>query len=82
MCVKNARDPIKRDAAQEMEADPPKPACRSRLQTLGHFFEKLQLKEEAEPSVVPGLFSTHMMTSDRIAKVNRLIARFPDRLKF
>ena len=33
MCVKNARDHIKRDAALEMEAGPPEPACRSRLQT-------------------------------------------------
>jgi hypothetical protein len=32
-CVKNARDHIKRDAALEMEAGPPKPACRRRLQT-------------------------------------------------
>src|SRR5215831_4140738 len=32
-CVKNARDHIKRDAALEMEAGPPKSACRSRLQT-------------------------------------------------
>jgi len=32
-CVENARDHIKRDAALEMEAGPPKPACRSRLQT-------------------------------------------------
>jgi hypothetical protein len=33
MCVKNARDYIKRDAVLEMEAGPPKPVCRSRLQT-------------------------------------------------
>jgi hypothetical protein len=32
-CVKNVRDHINRDAALEMEAGPPKPACRSRLQT-------------------------------------------------
>ena len=32
-CVKNARDHINRDAALEMEAGPPKPACRSMLQT-------------------------------------------------
>src|SRR5262249_18003759 len=33
MCVKNARDHIKRGAALEMEDGPPKPACRSRLKT-------------------------------------------------
>jgi len=33
MCVKNARDHIKRDAALEMEAGPPKPVGGSRLQT-------------------------------------------------
>jgi hypothetical protein len=32
-CVENAGDHIKRDAALEMEAGPPEPACRSRLQT-------------------------------------------------
>ena len=50
-------------------------------QALGHFCEKLQLKQEAEPGTVPRLFSGHLMTGDRIAKVNRLVARFPDRLK-
>jgi predicted Zn-dependent protease len=51
-------------------------------QVLGDFFEKLQLKEEAKPGTVTRLFSRHLMTGDRIAKVNRLIARFPDRLLF
>jgi predicted Zn-dependent protease len=48
----------------------------------GDFFKKLQLKEEANPGTVPKLFNSHLMTGDRIAKVNRLVARFPDRLKF
>jgi predicted Zn-dependent protease len=51
-------------------------------QALSHFCEKLQLKQEVEPGTVLGLFSTHLMTGDRIAKVNRLAARFPDQLKF
>lgn len=51
-------------------------------QALGDFFEKLQLKEEAKPGTVPRLFSRHLMTGDRIAKVNRLVARFPDKLEF
>ncbi len=51
-------------------------------QALGDFFEKLQLKEEAKPGTVPRLFNRHLMTGDRIAKVNRLVARFPDRLEF
>ncbi len=51
-------------------------------QAPGDFFEKLQLKEEAKPGTVTRLFSTHLMTGDRVAKVNRLLARFPDRLLF
>jgi beta-barrel assembly-enhancing protease len=51
-------------------------------QAPGDFFEKLQLKEEATPLTVTRLFSRHLMTSARIAKVNRLAARFPDRLLF
>jgi predicted Zn-dependent protease len=51
-------------------------------QALVHFLEKLRLKEEAKPGTVSRLFSTHMMTDVRIAKVNRLVARFPDRLLF
>jgi predicted Zn-dependent protease len=52
-------------------------------QAPGDFFKKLQLKEEANPGTIPTLFrSKHLMTGDRIAKVNRLVARFPDRLKF
>jgi len=52
-------------------------------QAPGDFFKKLQLKEEANPGTVPTLFrSKHLMTGDRIAKVNRLVARFPDRLEF
>ena len=51
-------------------------------QAPGDFFEKLQLKEEAKPGTVAKLFSSHLMTGDRIAKVNRLVTRFPDRLLF
>jgi predicted Zn-dependent protease len=51
-------------------------------QALGDFFEKLQLKEEAKPGTVTRLFSRHLMTGARVAKVNRLVARFPDRLLF
>jgi len=51
-------------------------------QAPGDFFEKLQLKEEANPSTFPRLFSKHLMTGDRIAKVNRLVTHFPDRLEF
>jgi beta-barrel assembly-enhancing protease len=51
-------------------------------QALGDFFEKLQLKEEATPGAVTRLFSRRLMTGDRIAKVNRLVARFPDRVEF
>ena len=51
-------------------------------QALGDFFEKLQLKEDAGPGAVSRLFSTHLMTGDRVAKVNRLVTRFPDRLLF
>jgi predicted Zn-dependent protease len=51
-------------------------------QAQGHFLEKLQLKEAAEPGAVSRIFSTRLMTGVRIAKVNRLVARFPDRLLF
>jgi predicted Zn-dependent protease len=51
-------------------------------QALGDFFKKLQLKVEANPGSFPRLFSRHLMTGDRIAKVNRLVARFPDRPEF
>ena len=51
-------------------------------QALSDLLKKLQLKEEANPGAVPKLFNSHLMTGDRIAKVNRLVARFPDRLEF
>jgi predicted Zn-dependent protease len=51
-------------------------------QAPGDFFEKLQLKEEAKPLTVTRLFSRRLMTGYRIAKVNRLVARFPDRVEF
>jgi len=51
-------------------------------QAMGDFFEKLQLKEEGKPGTVTRLFSRHLMTGVRIAKVNRLVTRFPDRLLF
>jgi beta-barrel assembly-enhancing protease len=51
-------------------------------QALSGLFKKLQLKEEANPGTVPKLFNSHRMTGDRIAKVNRLVTRFPVRLEF
>jgi beta-barrel assembly-enhancing protease len=52
-------------------------------QAPGDFFKKLQLKEQSNPGAVPRFFrSKHVMTGDRIAKVNGLVARFPDRLEF
>jgi beta-barrel assembly-enhancing protease len=51
-------------------------------QSLSDLLKKLQLKEEANPGTVPKLFNSHLMTGDRIAKVNRLVTRFPDRLEF
>jgi predicted Zn-dependent protease len=51
-------------------------------QGLNDLLKKLQLKEEANPGTVSRLFNSHLMTDDRIAKVNRLVARFPDRLEF
>ena len=50
-------------------------------QALSDLLKKLQLKEEANPGAVK-LFNSHLMTGDRIAKVNRLVTRFPDRLEF
>src|SRR5262245_22579614 len=51
-------------------------------QAPGDFFKKLQLKEGANPGTFLRLFSEHLMTGDRIAKVNRLVTHFPDRLEF
>jgi beta-barrel assembly-enhancing protease len=51
-------------------------------QAPGDFFKKLHLKEEANHGAVPTLFNSHLMTGDRIAKVNRLVARFPGRPEF
>jgi beta-barrel assembly-enhancing protease len=51
-------------------------------QALSHLLKKLQLKEDANPGAVPKLFNSHLMTGDRIAKVNRMVTRFPDRLEF
>jgi beta-barrel assembly-enhancing protease len=50
-------------------------------QALSDLLKKLQLKEEANHGAVK-LFNSHLMTGDRIAKVNRLVTRFPDRLEF
>jgi len=49
-------------------------------QAPGDFIEKLHLRAEAKPYTVTRLFKGHLMTGDRIAKVNSLVARFPDRL--
>lgn len=51
---------------------------------LGDFFNKLQLKVASNPNSVPRLFSIsrHLMTVDRLAQVNRLVARFPDKPGF
>jgi beta-barrel assembly-enhancing protease len=50
-------------------------------QALSDLLKKLQLKEQANHGAVK-LFNSHLMTGDRIAKVNRLVTRFPDRLEF
>jgi predicted Zn-dependent protease len=46
---------------------------------MATFFEKLQAQEKKKPGTMARLFSTHPMVSDRIDKVNALIARFPER---
>ena len=46
---------------------------------MSTFFEKLQAQEKKKPGTMARLFSTHPMVSDRIDKVNALIARFPER---
>ncbi|MBO0862249.1 MAG: M48 family metalloprotease [Chloracidobacterium sp.] len=48
-------------------------------QAPGDFYKKLQVKEGANPGAFLRLFTKHLMTGDRIAKVNSLVARFPDR---
>jgi predicted Zn-dependent protease len=50
-------------------------------QALNSVFEKSLLWEEARPRAVARLFSAHLMAGDRVVKINRLLARFPDRLE-
>jgi predicted Zn-dependent protease len=49
---------------------------------MGTFFEKLLAKEKKKPGTLERLFSSHPIVSDRITKVNSLIARFPDRSEY
>lgn len=49
---------------------------------MGTFFEKLLAKEKKKPGTLERLFSSHPIVSDRIVKVNSLIARFPDRSEY
>ncbi|HZS05348.1 MAG TPA: M48 family metallopeptidase [Blastocatellia bacterium] len=49
---------------------------------MSTFFEKLLAKEKKKPGTMARVFSTHPMVSDRIDKVNSLIARFPDRSEY
>ena len=49
---------------------------------MASFFEKLMAKEKKKPGTMGRLFSTHPIVSDRIDKVNALIARFPDRSEY
>jgi predicted Zn-dependent protease len=49
---------------------------------MATFFEKLMAKEKKKPGTMGRLFSTHPIVSDRIDKVNSLIARFPDRSEY
>jgi predicted Zn-dependent protease len=49
---------------------------------MGSFFEKLLAKEKKKPGTLERLFSSHPIVSDRITKVNSLIARFPDRSEY
>lgn len=49
---------------------------------LASFFEKLQTKDKKKPGTLARIFSTHPMTGERIANVNALIARFPDRSEY
>jgi predicted Zn-dependent protease len=49
---------------------------------LSTFFEKLQGKEKKKPGTLSRLFSTHPMNADRLARVNALVARFPDKEEY
>ncbi|HQR37915.1 MAG TPA: M48 family metallopeptidase [Blastocatellia bacterium] len=48
-------------------------------QALSDFFKKLEGKEKKKPGTFSRLFSTHPMSSDRLERVNALVARFPPR---
>ncbi|MFN0121215.1 MAG: M48 family metallopeptidase [Blastocatellia bacterium] len=49
---------------------------------MGTFFEKLLAKEKKKPGTMARLFSTHPVVTDRIDRVNMLVARFPDRNEY
>ena len=49
---------------------------------LAGFFEKLEGKEKKKPGTLSRLFTTHPMNADRLARVNALVARFPDKEEY
>ncbi|MBI1762183.1 MAG: M48 family metalloprotease [Acidobacteria bacterium] len=73
---RNAENEADRLGAQYMWA------CGYDPHALASFFEKLQTKDKKKPGTLARIFSTHPMTADRIANVNALIARFPDRNEY
>lgn len=73
---RNAENEADRLGAQYMWA------CGYDPHALASFFEKLQTKDKKKPGTLARIFSTHPMTADRIANVNALIARFPDRSEY
>jgi predicted Zn-dependent protease len=49
---------------------------------LSDFFAQLEGKEKKKPGTLSRLFSTHPMNGERLARVNALVARFPDREEY
>lgn len=46
------------------------------------FFEKLESKEKKKPGTISTLFRTHPPTQDRLAAVQNLLTRFPEREEY
>lgn len=49
---------------------------------MSTFFEKLLAQEKKKPGTMAKIFADHPMVGDRIEKVNKLIARFPERNEY
>jgi predicted Zn-dependent protease len=50
--------------------------------SLSDFFKKLEGREKSKPGTLARVFRTHPMSSDRLDRVNALVARFPSKEEY